>query len=54
MVDRFGPCPTGRGATAWIEAVGRVAQQRETFDQHGRDILGRTPQLLHDDICNAS
>ncbi|MGH7574177.1 MAG: hypothetical protein ACREM1_03470, partial [Longimicrobiales bacterium] len=38
----------------WAEAVGRVAQHRSAFDQHGREILGRSPGLLHDDVYATS
>lgn len=52
--DRFGPRPAGEAGVLWVEAVGRVAQHRSAFDQHGQEILGRSPGLLHDDVYATS
>ncbi len=50
VLERFGPRPAGEAGLLWVEAVGRVAQHRIAFDQHGKEILGRSPRLLHDDV----
>ncbi len=54
VLDRFGPRPAGEAGRLWVEAVGRVAQHRADFRQHGKEILGRSPRLLHDDVYAAS
>lgn len=54
LLDRFGSPPPGEAGRLWVEAVGRVAQHRTAFDQQGRDLLGRSPGLLHDDVYAAS
>jgi conjugative relaxase-like TrwC/TraI family protein len=54
VLERFGPQPASEAGRLWVEAVGRVAQHRDAFDQHGKEILGRSPRLLHDDVYATS
>ncbi len=54
LLQRFGTPPPGEAGRVWVEAVGRVAQHRTAFDQQGRDLLGRSPALLHDDVYATS
>lgn len=54
VLERFGTRPAGEAGPLWVEAVGRVAQHRIAFDQHGKEILGRSPRLLHDDVYATS
>lgn len=54
LLDRFGPPPAGEAGRMWVEVVGGVAQHRTAFEQHGRDLLGRSPGLLHDDVYASS
>jgi hypothetical protein len=54
LLERFGPPPPGEAGRLWVEAVGRVAQHCAAFDQHGRDLLGRSPGLMRDDVYATS
>lgn len=54
VLERFGPRPAGEAGLLWVEAAGRVAQHRAAFDQHGKELLGRRPGLLHDDVYATS
>ncbi|MGH9184260.1 MAG: hypothetical protein ACRD0U_00340 [Acidimicrobiales bacterium] len=54
VLERFGPRPAGDAGCLWVEAVGRAAQHRAAFDHHGREILGRSPRLMHDDVYATS
>jgi conjugative relaxase-like TrwC/TraI family protein len=54
VLDHFGPRPAGEAGLLWVEGVGRVAQHRTAFDQHGTEILGRSPGLLHDNVYATS
>jgi hypothetical protein len=50
----FGPRPAGEAGWLWVEAVGRVAQHRTAFEVQGKDLLGRSPGLLNDDVYASS
>ncbi len=54
LLHRFGPPPAGEAGRLWVEAVGRVAQHRTAFDLHGKDLLGRSPGLVNDDVYASS
>lgn len=54
LLDRFGPPPAGEAGHLWVEAVGRVAQHRTAFEVQGKDLLGRSPGLLNDDVYASS
>jgi len=55
VLDRLGRRPTlGAAGDLWVDAVGRSAQHRVAFEQHGSKILGREPALLLDDAYASS
>lgn len=54
LLDRFGPRPAGEAGRLWVEAVGRVAQHRTAFELQGKDLLGRSPGLLNNDVYASS